>query len=124
MTEPENHSKIVQMRAFSQEIALLTKQKPLQTTSRLIFITRRGLCCNIYSDNATNFVGANKQLKEFYQVLTSDEVQQEIHNYSSRNLIQWNFILPRAPNFGGPWEAAIKSTKFHLIRILGSALLT
>jgi hypothetical protein len=39
------------------------------------FITRRGLCCNIYSDNATNFVGANKQLKEFYQFLTSDEVQ-------------------------------------------------
>jgi hypothetical protein len=46
------------------------------------FIARRGLCCNIYSDNATNFVGANKQLKEFYQFLTSDELQQEIHNYS------------------------------------------
>jgi hypothetical protein len=88
------------------------------------FIARRGLCCNIYSDNATNFVGANKQLKEFYQFLTSDELQQEIHNYSSRNLIQWNFIPPRAPNFGGLWEAAVKSTKFHLIRILGSALLT
>jgi hypothetical protein len=87
------------------------------------FIARRGLCCNIYSDNATNFVGANKQLKEFYQFLTSDELQQEIHNYSSRNLIQWNFIPPRAPNFGGLWEAAVNSTKFHSIRILRSALL-
>jgi hypothetical protein len=36
--------KFVQMQAFSQEIALLTKQKPLQTTSRLI-------CLNPFIDS-------------------------------------------------------------------------
>lgn len=36
----------------------------------------------------------------------------------------WNFIPSNAPHFGGFWEAAIKSVKFHLTRILGGAHLT
>ncbi|GFW37086.1 integrase catalytic domain-containing protein [Trichonephila clavipes] len=38
--------------------------------------------------------------------------------------IDWNFILPRSPNFGGLWESGVKSFKTHLKRVAGNSKLT
>jgi hypothetical protein len=96
----------------------LTSKAFIAALSR--FVSRRGHCQNIYSDNGTNFVGAQKELSQLYELL-KDSVQQEaICNALTPMKIQFHFIPPRAPHFGGLWEAAVKSTKFHMNRIVGN----
>lgn len=76
------------------------------------FISRRGRCNEIISDNATNFVGANKYLLQIMK------------NCASKEKIKWSFNPPYASHFGGLYEAGIKSVKTHLLRIIGNQKLT
>ncbi|XP_060855473.1 uncharacterized protein LOC132933172 [Metopolophium dirhodum] len=73
------------------------------------FMSWRGKCSTIYSDNGTNFVGAQKELNSYIQNCDSQ---------LAREGIEWKFNPPSAPHFGGLWESAVKSTKYHLNRIL------
>lgn len=88
------------------------------------FISRRAIPSHMYSDNGTNFVGANNQLRETYALMTSEQSQEEIVHYSTRKGITWHFNPPLSPHFGGIWEAAVKSFKHHFKRVVGSQLLT
>lgn len=88
------------------------------------FIARRGFCNNIYSDNGTNFVGANNYLNEIYEKLALLQKDQLIRNFLLESRVTWHFIPPRSPNFGGLWESAVKSMKYHLIRTVGEHRLT
>jgi hypothetical protein len=38
--------------------------------------------------------------------------------------ISWQFSPPRGSHFGGLWEAGVKSAKYHLNRVIGSACFT
>ena len=88
------------------------------------FIARRGFCVNIYSDNGTNFVGANNNLRELQQLLRSDDHNEKVQTFLADRSIEWHFIPPQAPHFGGLWEAAVKSFKYHLKRVAGADLFT
>ncbi|XP_043062740.1 uncharacterized protein LOC122319478 [Drosophila yakuba] len=82
------------------------------------FIARRGLPSDIFCDNATNFAGANNKLESLKQFLFKDETTKTIHYFCRSEFINFHFIPPRAPHFGGIWEAAVKSVKGLLNRTL------
>lgn len=87
------------------------------------FIGRRGICQEMFSDNGTNFVGAekvlNNQRKQFLKAIEDDIIPK-----LAVQGIQWHFIPPHSPNFGGLWEANVKSIKYHLKRTMDNTHLT
>lgn len=114
-------------------VCFATKAVHIETVSNLTteaflaalkrFIARRGKVCNLYSDNGTNFVGANRELKELYLLARSDEHNNRLTTKLANKGINWRFIPARSPYFG-LWEAAVKATKHHLKRVAGDANLT
>ena len=88
------------------------------------FVARRGMPLHLYSDNGPNYTGAKNQLFKLYQSLSSTQGQDALQAYVFQHHITWHNSPQRAPHFGGLWEAAVKSTKHHLKRIIGQERLT
>lgn len=86
------------------------------------FVARRGLCHTIYSDNGTSFRSADTELQHMFKQASefSTEVAASLANQGAK----WLYNPPKTPHFGGLWEAAVKSFKHHLKRVLGDAKLT
>lgn len=80
------------------------------------FICKRGHCNRLYSDNGTSFVGAYKELKVAFKNWNAPEV----HEHLNKRGTEWIFMKPAAPHQGGIYEAAVKSAKYHLKRVIGA----
>lgn len=87
------------------------------------FTSRRGHCSDLWSDCATNFVGASRELDIMFKNRKS-EVIGEIAELLANDNTTWHFISPGSPHFGGLWEAGVKSVKTHLKRVIGQTFLT
>ena len=74
--------------------------------------SRRGLLQEVMSDNGTNFVGENTELKELISKL--DKSKRE--NSAANNGIKWHFNPPLDPNFGGVHETMIRAAKRTIYR--------
>ena len=87
------------------------------------FCSIRGLPKNIYSDNGSNFVGARHELHDLYLFLQLPSTNDALRSSLMNDRIAWHTIPQRAPHFGGIWEAAVKSSKHYLRRIVGGVRL-
>jgi hypothetical protein len=79
------------------------------------FITKRVLIDHLYSDNGSNFVGANTELKAFFKC---EEFLWQVRNYAVKTQFQCHFIPSNSPHFGELWEEFVKSLKFHWKKML------
>lgn len=87
------------------------------------FVSRRGCPITISADNATNFKGANNELRELYLLFQTETHRRSVNLFCNQRNIQWKFIPPLSPNFGGLWESAVKIFKHHLIRVMKNIVL-
>lgn len=99
-----------------EAVSSLSTDAFLATLQR--FVSRRGLPKKIFSDNATNFVGANNELAKLAEIFGTEMHQKKLNGFCVQRNIEWSFIPPRSPHLGGIWEAGVKSAKFHLRPIL------
>ncbi|XP_070570012.1 uncharacterized protein [Ptychodera flava] len=133
--------KLVQKKAFPQEITTMKQPSGRRDSKGYIsplihievshslstdsfiqaiwrFISRRGPPVSIYSDNGTNFRGAEEEVKKALQKWNQDKITDSLH---SRN-IQWYFNPPAASHTGGVWERMIRSVKKILRSLMSNQL--
>ncbi|XP_058838795.1 uncharacterized protein LOC131694256 [Topomyia yanbarensis] len=77
------------------------------------FMCRRGIPLEIYSDRGTNFIGADRELKNVLETVDQDHMVKVFTTGSTR----WNFNPPASPHMGGSWERLIQSVKKGLMQI-------
>ena len=80
------------------------------------FIGRRGCPETLATDNGSNFVGAQNELREMYSFLNSPATQKSTDLFCTTHHIKWTHSPARSPHFGGLWEAAVKSMKLLLYK--------
>ena len=80
-------------------------------------VSRRGLPRIVISDNGSNFIGAERELRELVEQLDKEKIMRSTANQG----IKWKYIPPAAPHFGGVHESMIKAAKKSLKVILGNA---
>ena len=81
------------------------------------FVSTRGMCRIVYTDNAKTFEKSEKDLMFYLDLLRGKAFQSYLVDYN----IQWKYILECAPWWGGSYERLMKSTKKPLKKVLGKS---
>ncbi|XP_068203570.1 uncharacterized protein [Palaemon carinicauda] len=71
------------------------------------FVARRGPIKRIWSNNGTNIVTTERELREALQHFNEGEIRDTL----TIRGIEWNFHPPHASHFGGVWERLIRSVR-------------
>lgn len=84
---------------------------------------RRGTPGHMYSDNGTNFVGANNILQQEHEKLKQIFSNSFLSEITEMEII-WHFNAPSWPSAAGLMESGVRRLKFHLKRVIGEQKLT
>ncbi|XP_071950799.1 uncharacterized protein [Antedon mediterranea] len=106
-------------RAVHLELAVdCSTQEYIQVLRR--FFAIRGRPKLIQSDNGTQFIGAERELREM--VAGWDTIK--LKEYCAEEQVTWRFTTPLAPHHNGCAEALVKSCKHALKKSMGEQRLT
>lgn len=86
------------------------------------FTSRRGTPSAIYLDNATNFVGADREIRDLHDQFLAQT--NEVTRTLAQKRIQFKHIPARASHMAGIWERAVGLVKYHLKRVMKDTKLT
>ncbi len=78
------------------------------------FMCRRGQVSTISSDNGTNFVAAERELRDAIQQWNQNRIQDTLRQRE----VEWIFNPPSGSHFGGVWERQVRSVRKLLSSIL------
>ena len=78
------------------------------------FLARRGTVKTMRSDNGTNLVGAQKELKVSLEQWNQAHIGRELQLHG----VKWDFNPPAASHFGGVWERLIRLVRKVLYSLL------
>ena len=71
------------------------------------FIARRGPVREVRCDNGTNFVGAERELREEIKEMNHDKITEKLRQQQ----IDWKFNPPAASHMGGVWEKHVRTVR-------------
>ena len=76
------------------------------------FVARRGPIREIYSDQGTNLMGAERELKQASENLDDDKLQHYLTTKCNADwVIKWRRNPPAASHIGGAWERQIRTIR-------------
>lgn len=122
-TERANESSKVYVCLFTCALARavhleMTRDLSVQTFLLVFrrFASRLGLLVTLISDNAKTFKSSCKEIRKITRA-------EEVWRFLTNKRIVSNFIIQRAPWWGGYWERLVQSIKRPLKKVLGRSTL-
>ena len=106
---------------FSSRAIHIESSNTLETDSFIMalrrFISRRGNVRRIYSDNGTNFIGAQRELRDAIKELDDEKINAFLQLHGG-DWMSWKKNPPAASHFGGVWERQIRTIRSILNALL------
>ena len=84
------------------------------------FFSIRGQPAVMISDNGTQFVGAERELRE----MVTGWDKKQLQEFCAEKGMEWRFTTPKAPHHNGCAEAMVKTCKKALKKVVGDQTLT
>ena len=83
-------------------------------------IARRGNVQSIYSENGSNLIGAERELRKAYEEMDDDKIQSFMQEHGG-DWIKWYRNPPLASHMVGVWERQIRSARATTITSIENA---